>query len=64
MSIRLLAQDLYRFQSEVERLEKELAAAPIEKRSQIEAALRKAKAQKESLRRALDGQLDRNAAKA
>jgi hypothetical protein len=64
MSIRLLAQDLYRFQSEVERLEKELTAAPIEKRSQIEAALRKAKAQKESLRRALDGQLDRNVAKA
>ena len=59
MSIRLLAQDLYRFQSEVERLEKELAEGPFEMRSKIEAALRKAKAQKESLRRALDGQLER-----
>ncbi len=59
MSIRLLAQDLYRFQSEVERLERELAAAPLERRAKIEAALRKAKAQKESLRKALDGQLER-----
>lgn len=59
MSIRLLAQDLYRFQKEVERLEKDLAAAPIEKRAQIEEKLRKAKAERESLRRALDGQLGR-----
>jgi hypothetical protein len=61
MSIRLLAQDLYRFQSEVERLEKEFAAAPLERKGEIETALRKAKAQKESLRRALDGQLERPA---
>ena len=59
MSIKLLAQDLYRYQKEVERLEKELTQAPIGKRTAIEEKLRKAKAEKEFLRRALDGQLER-----
>lgn len=59
MSIRLLAQDLYRYQKEVERLEKKLAVAPIGKRSMIEEALRKAKAEQAFLRQALDGQLER-----
>lgn len=59
MSIKLLAQDLYRYQKEVERLEKELAQAPIGKRTAIEDKLGKAKAEKELLRRALDGQLER-----
>jgi hypothetical protein len=59
MSIRLLAQDLYLFQKEVERLEKDLAAAPMDKRRHIEEKLRKAKAERENLRRALDGQLQR-----
>jgi hypothetical protein len=59
LSIKLLARDLYRFQKEVERLEKELAVSSLEKRRQIEEALRKARAEKESLRRALDGQIGR-----
>lgn len=59
MSIKLLAQDLYRYQKEVERLEKEMALAPIGKRTAIEEKLRKAKAEKEFLRRALDGRLER-----
>lgn len=59
MTIRLLAQDLYRYQKMVERLEKDLAAAPIGNRTVIEEKLRKARAEKEFLRRALDGQLER-----
>jgi hypothetical protein len=59
MSIKLLAQDLYRCQKEVDFLEKELAVAPIGKRGAIVEKLRKAKAEKEFLRRALDGRLHR-----
>ena len=59
MSIKLLARDLYRLQQEVERLEEKLAAAPADKRAGIEEALRKARAEKQSVRRALDGQVGR-----
>lgn len=59
MSIKLLARDLYRLQKEVERLEEQLADTPGEKRHEIEEALRKTRAEKESLRRALDGQIGR-----
>ena len=59
MSIKLLARDLYRLQNEVERLERDLAAAPMMGRSHIEEALRKVRAEKERVRRALDGQIGR-----
>jgi hypothetical protein len=59
MSIKLLARDLYRLQKEVERLEEDLAAAPMEKRGRIEESLRKVRAEKERVRRALDGQIGR-----
>lgn len=59
MSIKLLARDLYRLQREVERLETALEEAPIEKRSTIEIDLRAARAEKDILRRALDGQMNR-----
>ena len=59
MSIKLLAQDLYRYQKEVARLENELAVSPPEKRARIEAELRRAKKEWDYLRRALDGQLGR-----
>jgi phage FluMu protein gp41 len=59
MSIKLLARDLYRLQQQVERLEKELAEAPVEKRSEIETTLRMVQAERISLRRALDGQIGR-----
>jgi hypothetical protein len=59
MSIKLLARDLYRLQKEVERLEENLAAARMEERNRIEEALRKVRAEKERLRRALDGQIGR-----
>jgi hypothetical protein len=59
MSIRLLARDLYRLQKTVERLEEELAVAPLEKRAEIEESLRRTRAEKVSVRRALDGQIGR-----
>lgn len=59
MSIKLLARDLYRLQKEVERLEEKLAAAPMKERVQLQEALRKVRAEKERLRRALDGQIGR-----
>ena len=59
MSIRLLARDLYRVQKDVERLEEKLASAPMNLRAEIEADLRRVRAEKDSLRRALDGQIGR-----
>jgi hypothetical protein len=59
MSIKLLARDLYRLQKEVERLEERLAAARLEERIRIEEALRKARAERDQMRRALDGQIGR-----
>jgi len=59
MSIKLLARDLYRLQKEVECLERSLAAAPMRERVQIEERLRKVRAEKERVRRALDGQIGR-----
>ncbi len=59
MSIRLLAKDLYRLHREVERLKKQLQQAPPHKKAMLEESLRRARAEKEELRRILDGQLDR-----
>jgi hypothetical protein len=59
MSIKLLARDLYRLQKEVEHLEQRLAAAGMEERVRIEEALRKIKAERQHVRRALDGQIGR-----
>jgi hypothetical protein len=59
LSIKLLARDLYRLQKEVERLEERLAAAPLEDRCRIEEALRRARGEKQRIRRALDGRIGR-----
>ena len=59
MSIKLLAKDLYRLQKKVDRLAKEMAAAPLTARKGLEERLRVAKAERERLRRALDGKLQR-----
>lgn len=59
MSIKLLARDLYRLQKEVEDLEQRLASARMEERVRIEEALRRIRAEKERVRRALDGQIGR-----
>lgn len=59
MSIKLLARDLYRLQKMVESLEQKLAAAPMEQQAEILESLRKVRAEKEAVRRALDGQIGR-----
>ena len=59
MTIRGIAKDLYRLQQEVEALERELDTAPREKRADLEQRLRKSRAERNRLRRILDGQLDR-----
>jgi hypothetical protein len=58
MSIRLIAKDLYRLRQEVERLETELAAAPMEKKEAIQTKLRQARSERDRLRATLDGRKD------
>lgn len=59
MSLKLLARDLYNYQKLVERLEDELANAPVSKRLSLTEKLRKAKYDKAMLRKALDGRIGR-----
>jgi len=55
MSIRMIARDLYHLEQEVEKLEKELVRAPIEERPALKDQIRKVKADRDKLRRALEG---------
>jgi len=55
MSIRMIAQELYRLLKEVERLEKELQEVPFEKQADLKDRLRKAKAERDRLRATLEG---------
>jgi uncharacterized protein with PhoU and TrkA domain len=55
MSIRMIAQELYRLEREVERLEKEMKAASFEAGEVIKERLRKVKAERNRLRKVLDG---------
>ena len=55
MSIRMIARDLYHLEQEVEKLEKELVRATIEERPALKDQLRKVKADRDKLRRALEG---------
>lgn len=55
MTIRSLARDLYQLQQQVERLEKQIEAASPEQRPELEDSLRKLKAHRNRLRRALEG---------
>jgi histidinol-phosphate/aromatic aminotransferase/cobyric acid decarboxylase-like protein len=56
MSIRLIARELYRLQTAVEKLEKEVAAAAPARKDALKETLRKLKAERNRMRRALDGQ--------
>ncbi len=58
MSIRLLAQALYRLTREVERLERALAQADPARRAAIAETLRRAAADRDRLRGALEGKKD------
>ncbi len=56
MSIHLLAKDLYRLIREVDALTQRLAESPAEQQADIEKTLRAKKAERDQLRRALEGQ--------
>lgn len=58
MSIRLLARNLYGLIREAEQLEKALKTAPDDQKSELQDRLRKIKAERERLRRALEGRKD------
>ncbi len=55
MSIRLIAQDLYRVWREIEAVEKQLANAPFGEKPALEETLRRLRAEHHRLRQALDG---------
>ena len=59
MSIKLLARDLYHAQQTVDRLEKDLEAAPADSKEGIEESLRRARAERDRLRQFLRGQIGR-----
>ena len=59
MSLQLIARDLYRFQLEVDRLEKELADSQPSRRDALKLKLARAKSERNQMRRILDGRLDR-----
>ena len=55
MSLRMIARDLYRLQQEVDRLENELKVCPPATREDIEDLLRKARAERNRVKRMLEG---------
>jgi predicted nucleic acid-binding Zn-ribbon protein len=59
MSIQMLAQELYRLLQKVEKIEKQLENAPPEKKEEIKDQLRKIRAERNRIRAALDGRIDR-----
>ena len=59
MSIRMVAQELYHLIKEVEKIEKQLKNAPLEKHEEIKDKLRKIKAERNRMRAVLEGKKDR-----
>ncbi len=59
MSLRLIARDLYRLQQIVDRLQRDLSQAPVERRDDIRRKLKRAISERNHVRRMLDGRLDR-----
>ncbi|MGD8512360.1 MAG: hypothetical protein PVG85_00290 [Deltaproteobacteria bacterium] len=55
MSIRLIAKELYALQQEVEKLEEQVRLAPPERQEGLKDRLRKLKAERERMRKVLDG---------
>ena len=53
--IKMIARDLYRLQQDLERLEKDLETAPVEQREGLEQRLRKVKAERDRMRKVLEG---------
>jgi hypothetical protein len=54
MSIRMIAKDFYRLKQEVERLERELKAAPPGKKDDLKEQLRKVRAERDRMRGMLE----------
>jgi len=59
MTLQLIARDLYRFQLEVDRLEKKLADSPLAGQDAVKLKLAQAKTERDQMKRMLDGHLDR-----
>jgi ElaB/YqjD/DUF883 family membrane-anchored ribosome-binding protein len=55
----MVAQELYRLLQEVEKIEKQFKNAPSEEHEEIKDRLRKIKAERNRIRSALDGRIDR-----
>ena len=55
----MIAKALYQFQKEVEKIEKQIENASYEKRVELKVQLRKAKAERDRIRRMLDGCLEK-----
>lgn len=55
MPIRMVAKELYLCIKEVEKLEKQIEKAPFEKQQALKDQLRKAKAERNRIRNALEG---------
>jgi len=51
----MIAQELYRLEKEVEKLEEQCRSAPFQDRESIKERLRQVKAERNRMRRALDG---------
>jgi peptidoglycan hydrolase CwlO-like protein len=51
----MIARDLYRLQQEVDRLESQLRACAQEKRGELEDQLRKSKAERDRVKRMIEG---------
>lgn len=56
MSIRLIAKELYDLQRKVEEMEAEIECASPQEREAIKERLRKAKAERDRMRKILDGE--------
>ncbi|MFC1488447.1 hypothetical protein ACFL6B_01225 [Thermodesulfobacteriota bacterium] len=56
MSIRMIANELYQLIQKVEKLERQIQDAPLEKQEKLKDRLRKVKAERDRMRRALDGE--------
>lgn len=55
MSVRMIARDLYRLQQEVDRLESRLKTCPPARREELEDQLRKSRAERDRVKRMLEG---------
>jgi len=56
MPIRMIAKELYQLQQEVEKLEAKLESAPLHEREALKEALRKLTAERDRIRKMLDGE--------